>query len=106
MKKPSLARLLGGVIFLTSSSLAQTITSEVVVTGLSSPLDLKSAPGDDRLFVAEQPGTIQIIENGALRSTPFWDGTSLVAFDNFTGLRAFVFHPDYENNGHVFIAYD
>lgn len=106
MKTQTLACLLGGIVLLAPPAPSQTISSEIVVTGMSSPLDLKSAPGDDRLYIAEQTGAIQIIENGSVRPTPFFDGTALVAFDNFTGLRAFVFHPDYVNNGYVYIAYD
>ncbi|MFT7484749.1 MAG: glucose/arabinose dehydrogenase [Candidatus Paceibacteria bacterium] len=106
MKNKYLACLLAGTVLTFPGFATQSMTTEVVVSGTSSPLDLKAAPGDDRLFLAEQTGAIQIIEGGALRPTPFFDGTGLVAFGSFTGLRAFVFHPDYQNNGYVYIAYD
>ena len=82
------------------------MTTEIVATGLSSPLDLESPPGDARLFIAEQTGGIRIVENGELLPAPYFDGTGLVAFGSFTGLRGLAFHPDYANNGFVYIAYD
>jgi len=91
---------------LASPASAQGLSTEIVVTGLSSPLDLESPPGDSRLFIAEQSGRIRIVENGVLLGTPYYDGSGLVAFGSFTGLRGIAFHPDYANNGYCYIAYD
>ena len=41
--------------------------------GLSSPIDLQAPPGDARLFIAERPGRICIVQNGAFIPAPFLD---------------------------------
>ncbi len=97
---------LSALLFFSPGVLGQGITTQVVASGLSSPLDLESPPGDSRLFIAEQTGRIKIVENGVVLSTPYFNGASLVASSSFTGLRGLAFHPDYASNGYVYIAYD
>jgi glucose/arabinose dehydrogenase len=77
-----------------------------VVSGLRSPLGLEKPPGDSRLFVVEQRGTIQIIQNGALRSGNFLDIQSLVNFDGQEqGLLGLAFHPNYSTNRKFYVNY-
>ncbi len=77
-----------------------------VVSGLSSPLGLQTPPGDNRLFVVEQHGTIRIIENGALQSGNFLDIQSLVNFDGQEqGLLGLAFHPNYSTNHKFYVNY-
>ena len=45
-------------------------TDFLVVNGLINPTAMAVAP-DGRLFVCEQGGTLRVIKNGALLSTPF-----------------------------------
>lgn len=78
-----------------------------LVSGLSHPLGLEKPPGDSRLFVVEQPGTIRIIENGALRSGSFLDIHTLVNFDgDEQGLLGLAFHPNYSTNHKFYVNYD
>jgi glucose/arabinose dehydrogenase len=58
-----------------------TLALTTLVSGLSSPLGLESPPGDSRFFVVQQPGTIRMIQNGALLPGNFLDIQSLVNFD-------------------------
>lgn len=78
-----------------------------LVGGLSQPTDITHA-GDARLFVTQKPGEIVIIENGALRPTPFLDirGRVTAGGGNAeTGLLGLAFHPTYADNGTFFVNY-
>ena len=65
-----------------------------------SPVVIDNAgDGSDRLFVADQRGTIHIINNGALLPTPFLDIESMLVderpgFDE-RGLLGLAFHPNF-----------
>ncbi|HSM58344.1 MAG TPA: PQQ-dependent sugar dehydrogenase [Candidatus Sulfomarinibacteraceae bacterium] len=76
-----------------------------VVSGLSQPTYLTHA-GDERLFVTEQSGRIQVIENGQIAATPFLDITDRVGLNaNEQGLLSVAFHPDYRENGYFYVNY-
>ena len=73
------------------------ITSELIVDGLTHPLYLTTAPGDDfRLFVAEKEGLVRIIEDGVLLPTPFLDISSLISTGGPQGLLGLAMHPDHQ----------
>jgi glucose/arabinose dehydrogenase len=82
------------------------IATQVLVTGLSSPLDLEH-PNDSsgRLFVVEQGGTIRIIQNGALLPQPFLDISSKVVVDGEMGLLGVTFHPNFATNRKFYVNY-
>jgi glucose/arabinose dehydrogenase len=75
-----------------------------VASGFTAPNLLTHAgDGTDRLFVADQKGTIRLIKNGALQATPYLDLSSRLvtlnpAYDE-RGLLGLAFHPDYANAG-------
>ncbi|MCH2579593.1 MAG: PQQ-dependent sugar dehydrogenase, partial [Planctomycetes bacterium] len=84
------------------------ITAEVVVSGLSSPVDIQAAPGDtSRLYIVEQRGRIRIINlaNDSLVSRSFLDITSRVRSGGERGLLGLAFHPDFQTNGYFFVNY-
>jgi len=62
---------------------------------LSSPIDLQAPPGDARLFIAERPGRICVVQNGGFVPTPFLDISSRVQTQGEAGLLSFAFHPQY-----------
>ncbi len=72
---------------------------------LHAPTNICNAgDGSGRLFIADQPGKIYIIQAGMLLPTPFLDlGFSLATPINTgyseRGLLGLCFHPDYENAG-------
>ena len=77
-----------------------------VVSGLSSPVDLQA--GDDssgRLFVAEQAGTIRILQAGALLAKPFLDIRPRVTFSGEMGLLGVAFHPAFAQNQRFYVNY-
>jgi glucose/arabinose dehydrogenase len=83
-----------------------TLSLTAFVSGLSSPLGFERPPGDSRFFVVQQPGTVRIIENGALRSGNFLDIQSLVSFDGQEqGLLGLAFHPNYSTNRKFYVNY-
>ncbi|MCB9135038.1 MAG: PQQ-dependent sugar dehydrogenase [Anaerolineales bacterium] len=76
---------------------------QTIGTNYISPVLVTNAgDGSNRLFVVEQPGTIQIIG----QNTPFLDIRERVGDDgNEQGLLGLAFHPDYAQNGFFFVDY-
>lgn len=82
--------------------------AELVIENLNINVDLVTYighAGDERVFIAEQRGQIKIFANGALLSSPFLDISSLSNNGFERGLLSFAFHPDYQNNGFLFVFY-
>src|SRR6266581_6778031 len=69
-----------------------------ITAGLSSPIDLQAPPGDSRLFIAERPGRIRVVQGGVLLSTPFLDISSRVTVQGEAGLLSFAFDPQFAND--------
>ena len=90
----------GGV---TDESIA--VELELVSDQLTEPTYLAQPPGDDRLFVTEQPGSIRIIRDGALLPTPFLDLTAQVQGGGERGLLGLAFAPDFATSGRFFVHY-
>jgi glucose/arabinose dehydrogenase len=82
-----------------------TVAFAPVATGLDQPLMITGAPGDPRLFVIEQGGTVRVIKNGQLLPTPFLDISSLVMAGGERGLLGIAFHPDFRNNDRFYVHY-
>jgi uncharacterized repeat protein (TIGR01451 family) len=79
---------------------------DVIVSGFNRPIQVTHAgDGSDRLFVVEQTGRIWIVRNGAVSPTPFLDLSGLVVCCGERGLLGLAFHPDYGNNGHLYVDY-
>ena len=85
---------------------------QVIADNLVSPLTLAEAPdGSKRLFVVDQVGKVWIIApDGTKMPSPFLDITSkLVALNpgyDERGLLGFAFHPDFKNNGKLYVFYN
>lgn len=94
----------GGTTIKQQPPLQITLTS--VATGFTSPLDIENAgDGSGRLFVVEQGGTIRILQNGNVLSTPFLDITAKVTSGGETGLLGLTFHPGYAQNSRFYLNY-
>lgn len=85
---------------------------ELVAGNFDSPLLVTNAgDGSGRLFVAEQPGRIMIVQDGVTVPEPFLDITDLVPRFTYSGgyteqgLLGVAFDPDYETNGRFFVSY-
>jgi glucose/arabinose dehydrogenase len=77
-----------------------------VARGFESPVHVAAAPGDpDRLYVVEQAGRIRIVEGGREVAKPFLDVTSEVVSGGEQGLLSVAFHPNYRENGLLYVDY-
>ncbi|MBV9878937.1 MAG: PQQ-dependent sugar dehydrogenase [Gemmatirosa sp.] len=82
-----------------------TLRAREVASGLDSPVFLTAPNGDARLFVVEQRGRIRIVENGALRPTPFLDVTGSISAGGERGLLGLAFHPKFAQNGFFYVNF-
>ncbi len=83
------------------------IAVEKVGEDFEQPIQLTHA-GDasGRLFVVGRRGTIQIVEGGAVQPAAFLNIGNLVSTGGSEqGLLGLAFHPDYRNNGRLFVNY-
>jgi len=79
---------------------------EPVATGLSFPVSAVAPPNDERLFIVEKTGTVRILADGVVQASPFLDLSSEVSTDHLEqGLLGLAFHPDFHNNGRLFVFY-
>jgi len=84
---------------------AQALSFQQVVSGLASPVDVASAPGDpSTLYVVEQPGTIEIVKGGQIAGT-FLDIRGRVRSGGEQGLLSVAFHPAYAQNHRFYVDY-
>jgi glucose/arabinose dehydrogenase len=89
-----------------------TANMQLVTDNLVSPVMLTEAPdGSKRLFVVDQVGKIWVIgADGAKVPTPFLDISSkmvtLGAGYDERGLLSLAFHPNYKNNGKLYVFYN
>ena len=86
------------------------LTSLLITNGLARPVQVVAAPGDySRIFIVEQrsgsTGRVKIydLENGVLLSTPFLSQS--VSTSSEQGLLGLAFHPNYNQNGYLYINY-
>src|ERR1041385_8841185 len=77
-------------------------TDSVVIAGLTDPTAMALAP-DGRIFVCEQRGTLRVIKNGVLLSTPFL--TVTVDSNGERGLLGIAFDPNFVSNQLVYVYY-
>jgi len=100
-------KLFLALIALGMSGPVAAVSLQRVATGLSQPLYLTAPPGDTaRLFVLEKnSGRIKIVNasTGQILSQPFLTVTDLSTLGE-QGLLGLAFHPDYQNNGQLFVS--
>ena len=75
---------------------------------LSAPTALRQAPADaSRWFALEQRGVVTVFDNNSATATgsTFLDISARVQFVGEAGLLGIAFHPDFANNGEVFLSY-
>ena len=94
------------LLFGVATSATADVTLLPLASGFSSPVDIANA-GDNsgRLFIAEQPGNIRIIQNGTLLATPFLNIQTVVESGGERGLLGLAFHPQYASNGLFFVYF-
>ena len=88
----------GGVI----DSESQRFVVDTVVAGLSVPWGLAFLP-DGSLLITERAGTLHRFSNGKL--SPPISGLPPIMASGQGGLLDIILHPDYKNNGWIYISY-
>ena len=102
MKKGIL--LLAFLCLISIVSIAQ-ISLTQFAQGLALPVDIKSC-GDDRLFVLEQKGNIQLLDtSGIMYSRPFLNIQTRVQLSSEQGLLGLAFPDDYATTGYFYVNY-
>ncbi len=86
------------------------LSSIEIASGFTKPVYVCQPTGEhERLFVLEQKGIINIIKNGKRVRKPFADLRDRIHNPIFTGdergLLGLAFHPNYQENGFVFVNY-
>ena len=76
--------------------------TETTISGLSNPTAMEIAP-DGRIFVCQQGGSLRVIKNGALLSTPFL--TLSVDANGERGLLGIAFDPNFAGNNFIYVYY-
>lgn len=82
------------------------IALDSISSGFNAPVDFAHA-GDERLFIVEQRGTIQIMDTtGKVSSGFFLDiRQQVTTTGSEQGLLGLAFHPDFSSNGYFYINY-
>ncbi len=76
---------------------------ETVAENLEVPWSIVFAP-DGRIFVAERPGRVRVIEDGKLREKPLFVVPD-VELSSETGLMGMTLHPEFAKNHLLYFAY-
>ncbi|MDZ7705205.1 MAG: PQQ-dependent sugar dehydrogenase [Trueperaceae bacterium] len=85
---------------------AQNVSLETYVSGVQFPVVITHAgDGSERLFVVQQTGQIRIVQNGEVFAQPFLDISDRTRRDGERGLLGLAFHPDYTDNGLLYVNY-
>jgi glucose/arabinose dehydrogenase len=77
---------------------------EPVATGLEQPVAL-AFPSDSLALVADLPGQIYRMRDGALDDDPLLDIGERIAMEGETGLLGIAVHPNARDNGRLFVRY-
>jgi glucose/arabinose dehydrogenase len=89
-------------VFAQTVNLPSGFSVSLIANGLNSPTSMTVAP-DGRVFVTEQNGSVRIIQNSTLLSTPFL--TISVNSNGERGLLGLEFDPNFASNNYVYIYY-
>lgn len=79
------------------------VRAEVLAEGLENPWSMAFLP-DGRILIAERPGRIRVFADNELKPETI-EGLPSVWSHGQGGLLDIVLHPDYEENGLIYLAY-
>lgn len=78
----------------------------VLIGTFSNPVYVAVAPGERRLlFVVEQAGQIQVLQDEVKLTPAFLDIRNIVAFQGERGLLSVAFAPDYQTSRRFYVAF-
>ena len=82
------------------------VTLEPLAGGLAKPVVVVDPhDGSGRLLVAEQDGLVRAIRDGRVAAQPYLDLRERISRAYERGVLGLVFHPDFHENGHLFVGY-
>lgn len=82
------------------------VLEPIIKEGLEMPTALTHAgDGTGTLYVVEQVGRVRAVQHGALVTKPFLDISDRVLAGGERGLLGLAFHPNYRENGRLFVNY-
>jgi glucose/arabinose dehydrogenase len=82
------------------------LTLTPFVDGLEMPVFITSVPGEnDKLFVVEKVGRVRLVQNGEVQEQSILDIQDLVSTGNEQGLLGLAIHPDFQDNGYIYVNY-
>ncbi len=85
------------------NSQKQVFRPVIVAAGLEHPWSMAFLP-DGRVLVTERPGRLRLIANGRLQAAPV-SGVPKVVARGQGGMLDVVLHPDYANNGWIYLSF-
>jgi len=97
--------------FFPIAGIAETITTKLVVSDLTAPIDIATIPDDSgRRLILDQSGVIKILDaDDQLVAEPFLDISDrlLPLREDFEerGLLGMAIHPDFKTNGRLLVTY-
>jgi glucose/arabinose dehydrogenase len=92
----------GGTV---TADLPEAVGLETVAGGLRGPLDVAFIPGADRQYVAEQQGTVRVVDGGELQGQPLLDLRETVVTGFEQGLLGIALHPEFADTRRLFVRY-
>ena len=95
-----LSSLSGGA----SAALPAGFTKTLVAGPWDQPVGV-TFDANGRMYVWERPGRVWIVENGVKSATPLIDISEEVALWGDHGLLGFALHPNFANNGYIYLLY-
>jgi glucose/arabinose dehydrogenase len=80
------------------------VALEALATGLEGPLDV-AFPREDRYYVAEQRGTVRVVDADGVRPEPLLDLRDAVEAGGEKGLLGIALHPAFADSRRLFVRY-
>ncbi|HWO10041.1 MAG TPA: PQQ-dependent sugar dehydrogenase [Polyangiaceae bacterium] len=79
---------------------------ELVAGGLADPIYVSGVPGDDsRLVIMQKGGIFRTLVDGELQDAPFLDLSGQLLNQGERGALGLAFHPNYAENGLLYVHY-
>jgi glucose/arabinose dehydrogenase len=78
---------------------------ERVAGGFAAPLLVTAAPDGERILVVERTGTVWALRDGRRGAEPYLDVGDRISEGGERGLLGLAFHPDFDENGRLFVDY-
>jgi glucose/arabinose dehydrogenase len=98
--------VIGLAILAAGTSAWATVELRLTAQGLDRPVYVAHAgDGSNRLFIVEQGGRIRVLRPGGPAPTTFLDIMSRVLSGGERGLLGLAFHPQFRDNGRLFVNY-